>query len=341
MTSKPPSFRRIDILKPCGTNFFSWRHHMLSELMFYNLTEYLYGPIDPPRNGDPNTLQDRITVHNNNIRHVSAFIMSSVHVNYAARLLNLLSEPWEMMKVLSGSCIENTHRNIGYYERQIHSLKLKDFNSLDDFIEELNNLYMCIEQAGRRINDTSKVSILLSALPSSFETIKTIIENRDNLTYEMAVQQLRMHLKENKNKNEESEKPETALKIQHTNLKCFVCGRKGHTARFCYKNPNRIKNNRENHENKVPNDHKRSKKQTKSTNEEQKNTVKCHACNSKIIVKSSSESEEENDSNDIKQDKSKEKSTSTKNYRVTNQAETSDSDYSDENNICGNTSSAI
>ena len=178
-----PNFRRIDQLESNGSNYFNWRHQVMGELLMHNLHNYVQGIVQAPSDGDPNTLTRRREKHYENKRHVSSFLMSSVHVNYNKIVLSHINEPRNIMEQISESCISTTNRNIGYYERQIHSLRLKDFNSLEKFVEELDKLFMTVEQAGREFNDTSKVSILLSALPSSFETIKTIIENRNNITY--------------------------------------------------------------------------------------------------------------------------------------------------------------
>ena len=292
MTSqKPPNFRRIETLNPQGTNFLSWRHQLLSELMIHDLSKYTADPVNPPTGGDAATLAARIETHDNKIRYVSAFIMSSIHVNYTNRLMDKLKTPWDMMKEISGSCIACSRRNVSYYERQIHSLKVKDFNTIETFIEELDRLFMCIQHAGRAIADSSKISILLSALPSSFETIKTIIENRDNLTYIMAVQQIRMHIKENKSENEEIS-TQKALKIgfnknTKNDFKCYICGKDGHTARYCYDNPHRKQNTRETKSDKV--------NKTNHKVKNQKNKV-CHKC--KMTEPDNSSSESENDSDD-------------------------------------------
>ena len=328
-TQKPPNFRRIEHLNPEGTNFFTWRHQLMSELLMHDLSAYVE-QVDTPTGGAADTLDARVETHNNKVRYVSAFILSSVHVNYTKRILGLVKRPWEMIKEISSSCIECSHRNIGYFERQIHSLKVKDFPSIDAFIDELDRLFMCLNQAGRTIIDSSKVSILLSALPTSFETIKTIIENKERPNYIQSVQQLRMHIKENelqkKTAPTEEEEYQKALQIQEDyekknnkkDFKCFICGRKGHTARFCYKNPHRETNN------------------TEKTNSDKKNNK-----HKELTQKSSSEDERVK----VKPDervKVKLKSNS-KNYRITKQVintDESDSSSNEDQDICGNISSA-
>lgn len=102
-------------------------------------------------------------------------------------------------------CLESLYEQKGlsgqlYLKRKLMSLKLNEGEDLEEFMLKFDNVLYQLKATGADVNDKDIVCTLLMALPKSFETMVTIIENlpADELNLDLVKGKLRAEVEKKK-----------------------------------------------------------------------------------------------------------------------------------------------
>lgn len=134
--------------------------------------------------------------------------------------------------------------------KRLMSLKVKEDDDLEDFIKQFDDIIRQLKVTGADISEKDQIYTILLALPQSYETVVTILENLpDNeLTLDVVKTKLRSEVDRRKascNKIGRNDSKPTAFFVNPM-IKCYFCGEKGHLKRHCSKFLEMVSNRRGN-----------------------------------------------------------------------------------------------
>ena len=151
------------------------------------------------------------------------------------KLLYLLGEPTDPVDVwtkLQAQFQKKTWANKLALRRRLHSLQLKDGDSVQEHIKTLTELFNELAVVGDVIKEEDRVVYLLASLPDSFNTLVTALEaNEDVPKMEVVTERLLHAERKRREKDLTAERVMTATKAR--GLKCFNCKKFGHIQRHC------------------------------------------------------------------------------------------------------------
>ncbi|KAH9698599.1 hypothetical protein KPL71_024065 [Citrus sinensis] len=148
-----------------------------------------------------------------------------------------------------------------YIKRRMFTLKMAEGSSLDDHIDEFNQLCDTLETIDEGLDDEEKALLLVSSLPQSYSNlVDALMYGRSTLSLDEVKAALNtrglqeksgnmMHaeglsVKGKFNKNDGKKKKQKQEKSKSQNKKCFHCNKEGHFKRDCQelKNKNKERN---------------------------------------------------------------------------------------------------
>ena len=151
------------------------------------------------------------------------------------KLLYLLGEPTDPVDVwtkLQAQFQKKTWANKLALRRRLHSLQLKDSDSVQEHIKTLTELFNELAVVGDVIKEEDCVVYLLASLPDSFNTLVTALEaNEDVPKMEVVTERLLHAERKRREKDLTAERAMTTTKAR--GLKCFNCKKFGHIQRHC------------------------------------------------------------------------------------------------------------
>lgn len=144
-------------------------------------------------------------------------------------------------------CLKNRYEKKGIpgqlmLRRKLMTMKLTDVSKLEEFLAEFDLVINQLKATGAEINDEDIVCNLLMAMPQSFETVVTILENTpaNILTIDFVKAKLRAEVERRKSVCDDSFKGDSTkpAAFNNTNLStnrgvCYSCGKRGHFKRDC------------------------------------------------------------------------------------------------------------
>lgn len=125
-----------------------------------------------------------------------------------------------------------------FLRRKLMSMKMEENEKIEDFLLKFNRVLCQLKTSGAEIKEEDTVCMLLLALPKSYETVVTVLENlpTENLNMDFIKAKLRTEAEKKQEicgSRDEIVKP-TAF-ISKKSQTCHNCGEDGHFKRDCKK----------------------------------------------------------------------------------------------------------
>lgn len=121
--------------------------------------------------------------------------------------------------------------------RKLMSLKMEETDKLDDFILNFDHTLSQLKSSGAEISDQDTVCTLLLALPRSYETVVTVLENLPAESINMDFVKMRLKTKAEKRsgKMNQGENMKSTAFTANKRSVCHNCGEQGYFKRDCKK----------------------------------------------------------------------------------------------------------
>ena len=155
-------------------------------------------------------------------------------------LLYLLGDPTDPAAVwdkLSSQFQRKTWANRLALRRRLHSLKLKEAQSVQEHVKNMTEIFNELAIIGDNISDEDRVVYLLASLPESFDVLVTALEANSTVPeMETVVERLLHEERKLKEKDPSSmTESEGAMTLKHRRkgLRCHYCNKFGHVQRNC------------------------------------------------------------------------------------------------------------
>ncbi len=156
-------------------------------------------------------------------------------------LLYLLGDPDDpvtVWKKLQDQFQKKSWSNKLALRRRLHSLHLKDGDSIQDHVKAMTELFNDLTVVGDTIEEEDRVVYLLASLPESFSTLVTALEaSQDIPKMESVTERLLHHKRKQKEKATVDVSGEkvmiTKKQFKGRGPRCHYCHKFGHIQRFC------------------------------------------------------------------------------------------------------------
>lgn len=128
-----------------------------------------------------------------------------------------------------------------FLRRKLMSMKMNEEEKLDDFLSRFEHVLCQLKSSGAEIKEEDTICTLLLALPKSYETIVTILENMASETLDLNYVKTRLRIdseKKKENNSNQTEPVKAASFMANKSVKCHNCGENGHIKRYCKKTQN-------------------------------------------------------------------------------------------------------
>ena len=228
---------KINIKKFDGTDFVLWKYKVLSALRATQCSEAIKEDFDsdsPEKN-----LKDE---------KAKVILMTSVEDKILRRLTRKTAK--EMWKGLTSRYENKNILNIMCLRKRILNSKQEEKESVEDFIDRVQNLREEIEGLGLKMTDQDIAMTIMQGLVSAYDnfvqclTINVDINDPDNIDLDEIINSLIIEEKrrEEKNLDKNDNQNDKAFhlksktfkkKKQFKNVKCYNCNKMGHYASDC------------------------------------------------------------------------------------------------------------
>ena len=165
-------------------------------------------------------------------------------------LLYLIADPTDPTVVwekLSTQFQKKTWANKLALRRCLHSLRLKEGQSVQEHVKALTEIFNELSVVGDNINDEDRVVYLLASLPDSYEMLVTALEaNTEVPNMEIVIERLLHEERKRKEKDQGSLPPvdskEEAMTLKHKRRgpRCHFCNKFGHIQRNCHEREKKL-----------------------------------------------------------------------------------------------------
>lgn len=148
------------------------------------------------------------------------------------------TEMWENLRVYHEKA---TISNQAMLLQQLCSTNLVEDGDMEQHIENVENLFERLDNAGVDLSELLRIIMLLRSLPPSYSSFVTSLENRsqDDLTMDIVLSRLRDESLKRENQTGAGNNAVKAMKVEVKNrnekMKCFFCHQSGHFRRNCRK----------------------------------------------------------------------------------------------------------
>lgn len=125
-----------------------------------------------------------------------------------------------------------------FLRRKLMSMKMNEGEKLDDFISRFEHVLCQLKSSGAEVKEEDAICTLLLALPKSYETIVTVLENMTAETLDLNYVKTKLKIdseKKKENDGEQNELTRAASFMSNRSTKCYNCGENGHIKRYCKK----------------------------------------------------------------------------------------------------------
>ena len=157
------SLRRFD-----GSNFNFWKEKMQDYLIVKGQID-LIETENPPKGYKPNEWQKL-----NKIVHTTIRMHLSESVYFTMQSCSTTFELWKTLSETDEKKIAATEI---YLIRRVQNLQMKEFDSVQTYLNEYKSLSSHISAQGTTIKNELRAMMLMTSLPSSWETFVTTVCN--------------------------------------------------------------------------------------------------------------------------------------------------------------------
>ena len=156
-------------------------------------------------------------------------------------LLYLLGDPEDpivVWKKLRDQFQKKTWVNRLALRRKLHTLQLKDGESVQDHIKAMTELFNELTAVGDVISEEDRVVYLLASLPDTFGALVTALEANEEVPRMEIVTERLLHTerKQKEKINNDFSEQKALVGKQQVNMKvtrCYKCGKLGHIKKYC------------------------------------------------------------------------------------------------------------
>ena len=167
--------------------------------------------------------------------------LATVVLSVEPSLLYLIGDPEDPMTVwqkLENQFEKKTWANKLDLRRRLHSLLLKDGDSVQDHIKAMIEIFDSLSVVGDPIYEEDRVVHLLASLPDSYNLLVTALEASEDVPkMEVITEHLLHEERKSKDRADTSTNAEKAMnsrqRPRRKALRCHHCGRLGHIKRKC------------------------------------------------------------------------------------------------------------
>ena len=226
---------KIAIFPLTGANFPTWKIQCKMSL----IKDGLWGIVDGSE-AAPAETDSAYSKYISRKNRALAIIVLSIDPS----LLYLLGDPTDPTAVwerLSTQFQKKTWANKLALRRRLHSLQLKEGQSVQEHVKALTEVFNELSVIGDNIDDEDRVVYLLASLPDSYEMLVTALEaNTEVPDMETVIERLLHEEQKLKKKNQESPSSRDAkeevmtLKHKRKGPRCHFCKEFGHIQRNCH-----------------------------------------------------------------------------------------------------------
>ena len=180
--------------------------------------------------------------------------LAAIVLSVDPSLLYLLGDPTDPAAVwdkLSSQFQRKTWANRLALRRRLHSLKLKEGQSVQEHVKNMTEIFNELAIIGDNISDEDRVVYLLASLPESFDVLVTALEANATVPEMETVMERLLH-EERKLKEKDpsiTTESEGAMTLKHRRKgsRCHYCYKFGHIQRNCREKEKKQKSELEKH----------------------------------------------------------------------------------------------
>lgn len=224
---------KVTFAKLNGSNYVSWKYRMMTML---EREEVWHVIVDPK----PEEVDEAFRQWQKDDRKARTTIALFVEDNQL-RFVKKATSAREMWHNLKTYHEKATIGNQALLLQQLCALNLSEGGDVERHIEETENLYERLDNAGVELSELLRIIMMLRSLPPSFNSFVTSLENRpqEDLTMDLVVARLRDECQKRASQPGASGNNEKALKTEvkprSDKRKCFFCNMPGHLRKNCRK----------------------------------------------------------------------------------------------------------
>lgn len=124
-----------------------------------------------------------------------------------------------------------------FLRRKLMSMKMEENEKLEDFLLKFDRILCQLKTSGAEIRDEDTICTLLLALPKSYETVVTVLENLpvENMNLNFVKARLRIEAEKKKETGKNQEESKLIAFMSNKSVTCYKCGEYKHIKKNCKK----------------------------------------------------------------------------------------------------------
>lgn len=221
-------------------NYHTWKFRIENLLMEQGVFELVQNEFDASAYQEE---KDKVAAQKKDIK-CKSLIVQCID-DSQIDLVRSKSTAYAMMKTLEERYEKRGVPGQLLLRKKFMNMKFREGSNLEEFLQEFDNIIRELKVTGANIAEKDQAYNLLLAMPESFETVVTIIENlpEEDFKVDTVKAKLRAEVERRKAQNNyryeksNGEKAKTAVfytkkEFKNTN-RCYKCGKVGHFIRQC------------------------------------------------------------------------------------------------------------